>query len=688
MARKGNRTLAVKVDADVKGEKSIQNLARDFANLDKVATGAAERIGHRVTDFAIGALRSGADEVVEFIATSIEAASQLEQAAGAVESVFGEAQGAINDFAESAADAFGLSQRQVKEFGALLGAQLQGFGFEADAAAKKAVELQQRAADMAATFGGTVPEAVQAISSLMRGERDPIEKYGVTLKQADIDARALALGLDTSTVEAKKHSDAIAALDLLYEQTATSQGQFARESDTLAGQQARLAANLENAQAELGEKFMPILVDLVEFLNKDGIPALSEFIDLLDFDNPDSANGIPVLQEIEDFLNATQDAGVIFGDMLRGMENDIRAAATETGLGYMEMRRQVKEVMDRLGVDHQEAIDYIFGQNKRLLSPENPLTNLGQYVAENMGGTQVRAAADEMAGGIVDAMEAAEEEGKVVARRTPGSLANELRAGIDDYDEALEELTKVAENSVSDLAERQKIEGILASQELTDALNSDSTRTRLLAQEFVNDLISDYELLAPGAMAAGELVNPELADGINSNVQLAIDAAENVVDAAGNPLVELSESAYTWGKNLVTTYADGMRAGRGVLVDAARETGSAVRREIAIESEPESPASPLRGITDWGANLVRTYADGILHELGTAGQAARSLAGAVVPQMALPSLAGAGAAPMAGGGGGGVTINLTVNGDLTSDREAGVVGSVMRAWEVAMGESG
>ena len=50
------------------------------------------------------------------------------------------------------------------------------------------------------------------------------------------------------------------------------------------------------------------------------------------------------------------------------------------------------------------------------------------------------------------------------------------------------------------LAERQKIEGILASQELTDALNSDSLRTRLKAQALVADLVSDYELLEPGAL--------------------------------------------------------------------------------------------------------------------------------------------------------------------------------------------
>ena len=41
-------------------------------------------------------------------------------------------------------------------------------------------------ADLAAQFGGSSADAVAALSSLLRGETDPIEKYGVAIKQADI----------------------------------------------------------------------------------------------------------------------------------------------------------------------------------------------------------------------------------------------------------------------------------------------------------------------------------------------------------------------------------------------------------------------------------------------------------------------------------------------------------------------
>ena len=49
---------------------------------------------------------------------------------------------------------------RLAELAAVIGASLQGLGFEANEAAEKVVDLEGRAADMAATFGGTTEEAV------------------------------------------------------------------------------------------------------------------------------------------------------------------------------------------------------------------------------------------------------------------------------------------------------------------------------------------------------------------------------------------------------------------------------------------------------------------------------------------------------------------------------------------------
>lgn len=189
-----------------------------------------------------------------------DAASEAEQAMGAVDSVFGDTADTIHAFADEAADAVGLSSTQYRELASVFGAQLSNMGTSADELTGTTDDLIGLGADLAATFGGSTADAVGALSSLLRGERDPIEQYGVSIKQADIEAQKAAMGLDGLTGEAERNADMQATLALLMDQTSAAQGQFAAEADTAAGQQERMTAQWQNAVAALGEQLLPIMV--------------------------------------------------------------------------------------------------------------------------------------------------------------------------------------------------------------------------------------------------------------------------------------------------------------------------------------------------------------------------------------------------------------------------------------------
>lgn len=272
------RQIVVEILGDhSKFSRSLDQAGRDGGRFGNILSGIGQGIGQGVT----GAISGAADAAVGFFVNSIDAASQLEQSVGAVESVFGAHAGIITAFGQTAADSFGLSAREVNESGAVLGAMLQGLGFESEESANHVVALQQRAADMAATFGGTTAEAIDAVGSLLRGERDPIEKYGVSINQATIDAELMAQGLGHLEGEERRQAEALVAMDLVMKKTNATQGAFARESDTMAGSQARAQAKFENVSAALGQKLLPIMSAAFGFINDVGIPALMWLIDTL-----------------------------------------------------------------------------------------------------------------------------------------------------------------------------------------------------------------------------------------------------------------------------------------------------------------------------------------------------------------------------------------------------------------------
>jgi hypothetical protein len=227
----------------------------------KTTSGAASRMGGMM-----GAALGGAALLVA--GQSIKAASDLQQAMGGVEAVFGDAAGTVKAFGDQAAETAGLSKTQYANLATVLGSQMKNAGkSQAEAAAASDV-LIKRGADMAAVFGGSAKDAVEAVSSALKGERDPIERYGVSLNEAAIKARMVADGTDKLTGSAATAAKTQAAMAIIMDQTAQATGAFAGEADTLAGQTERMKANWENTKATLGEALLPILTQVAAKLSQ------------------------------------------------------------------------------------------------------------------------------------------------------------------------------------------------------------------------------------------------------------------------------------------------------------------------------------------------------------------------------------------------------------------------------------
>ena len=114
--------------------------------------------------------------------------------------------------------------------------------------------------------------------------------------------------------------------------------------------------------------------------------------------------------------------------------------------------------------------------------------------------------------------------------------------------------------------------------------------------------------------AQGFLQSQELANGLVSNNPYVRTKALEMQAAAIAALRENLYLAMDAGAALAATYAAGIVNNLGVVVDAGRRLAGSAARPITIESEPPDPLSPLRGITQWGGNLARTYAEG--HAVG------------------------------------------------------------------------
>lgn len=256
--------LSVRIIADA------AKAASGFSDAEKQVegfSGKMERAG-QVVDKAAGYATAAAGAYAAFAYDAMQSASELEQANGAVTSVFKDQAGQIDELAKGAAQSVGLAESAYKNMASVMGSQLGNMGIAQSEVAGQTEQLISLGADLASMFGGTTSEAVDALSSLLRGERDPIERYAVSMNQAAVNAKMAEMGLSGLEGEAAKQAETQATLALLFEQTADAQGNFARETDTAAGSTQIAAAEWENAKAALGEQFLPIAVQAAEWVSK------------------------------------------------------------------------------------------------------------------------------------------------------------------------------------------------------------------------------------------------------------------------------------------------------------------------------------------------------------------------------------------------------------------------------------
>ncbi|WP_309102498.1 hypothetical protein [Microbacterium sp.] len=215
-------------------------LSRSFAPLGLAAGGAALA--------AAGAT---------LVANAIAEAGKLEQSIGAINTVFKGSSVQMHGWAQGAATSTGLARNEYNELATLIGSQLKNAGTAMEELGPKTDNLITLGADLASMFGGTSREAVEALSSALKGERDPVERYGVSLNQAAIDAKAAELGFTKVGGALSKEANAAATLALIMDQTADAHGNFAKESTTYEGVMSRLGASWRNVTATIGAGFLP-----------------------------------------------------------------------------------------------------------------------------------------------------------------------------------------------------------------------------------------------------------------------------------------------------------------------------------------------------------------------------------------------------------------------------------------------
>jgi len=272
----GNRTLKLSILADI--DDLNKKLKAANADVETNASGM-EKFGKAASAAFVAAAAAAGTFATKLAIDAVKAASDFSETQSKINVIFGESSKELAKFASTAATSLGQTKTQALDAAATFAIFGKSAGLSGQALVSFSTDFVKLASDLA-SFNNTSPDdAIQALGAALRGESEPLRRYGILLDDATLKAKATEMGIYSGTGALSAQQKVLAAQQVIMAQTSLQQGDFARTSDGLANTQRILAAQFENTKIVLGEKLLPIVLDVIKFFQTNLPTAIKIFQD-------------------------------------------------------------------------------------------------------------------------------------------------------------------------------------------------------------------------------------------------------------------------------------------------------------------------------------------------------------------------------------------------------------------------
>jgi hypothetical protein len=209
-----------------------------------------------------------------FAVKAVGAASDLEESMNAVDVTFGKAAESIHALGETSVESFGLSRAAFNSGAVSFAAFAQQVAGPGGDVADVMSDLMTRAVDFASVMNLDLNTAMTVFQSTLAGEAESMRRYGKDVSAAAVTQYALEAGLVASKSEMNEAIKVQARYGLLMRETSDVAGDFENTSGSLANQQKKLSASLEDTSATLGKVLIPVATE--------GIKVVGALVDSLE----------------------------------------------------------------------------------------------------------------------------------------------------------------------------------------------------------------------------------------------------------------------------------------------------------------------------------------------------------------------------------------------------------------------
>lgn len=268
------RKLEVVITGD---SKSAQRALRDVSGDADTFSGKMQSIGGKVNKALAFGFAGGVAGAVAFGPRLVELGGQLDAWALKVDTVFEGQAESIRKWADSNNEAFGVTDEELAGLAAGFGDLLKPMGFTADQAAAMSMDVVGLSGALSEWSGGqrSAAEVSDILAKAMLGERESLKELGISITEADVQARLAAKGQEKLTGAALEQAKAIATQELIFEKSTDAQAAYAAGGNKTIRASNKLKAVFGEVQVWLAEKLVPALASAGGWLADRVPPAMA-----------------------------------------------------------------------------------------------------------------------------------------------------------------------------------------------------------------------------------------------------------------------------------------------------------------------------------------------------------------------------------------------------------------------------
>ena len=259
MATRADGTVIIDITADPK--QAINGINNVKKSVNGLASAAKKLTGILVAAFAV-------DKIVQFGKEAIELGSDVAEVQNVVDVAFGDMSYMVEDFADRAITSFGMSELAAKRTASTYMAMASNMGVTQQQAAEMAITLAGLTGDVASFYNISQELADIKLRSVFTGETETLKDLGIVMTQANLEAYALANGINRSFQSMSQSEQLILRYNYVLDQLSLASGDFVRTQDSWANQTRILSMQWQEFMSIIGQALIQVLLPVIRVLNQ------------------------------------------------------------------------------------------------------------------------------------------------------------------------------------------------------------------------------------------------------------------------------------------------------------------------------------------------------------------------------------------------------------------------------------